>query len=70
MLGPIVYAKNQTTIGDVQITLYQRDDVKDQVWHIRIKQKGKRGDVRRSTGETDFARAQSKALQYSLALLR
>ena len=63
MLETMVHAKNQTTIADGQITLYQRDDVKDQVWHIRIKQKGKKGYVRRSTGETDYARAESKALQ-------
>jgi integrase len=63
MLDPMVYAKNQRAIADGQITLYQRDDVKDQVWHLRIKQKGKRGYVRRTTGETDYARAESKALQ-------
>ena len=63
MLETMVHAKNQTTIADGLITLYQRDDVKDQVWHIRIKQKGKKGYVRRSTGETDYARAESKALQ-------
>lgn len=63
MLDLMTYAKNQTTIADGQITLYQRDDVKDQVWHLRIKQKGKKGYVRRSTGETDYARAESKALQ-------
>jgi integrase len=63
MLDWMVYAKNQKTIADGQITLYQREDVKDQVWQIRIKLKGRAGYVRRSTGETDYARAESAALQ-------
>ena len=53
----MAHAQNQQTIANGQITLYQRDDVKDALWQCRIKIKGHSGYVRRSTGELEFERA-------------
>jgi hypothetical protein len=39
----MAYANNKQTIADGRITLYQRDDVKDAIWHCRITVKGVRG---------------------------
>ena len=58
----MAHAQNQQTIANGQITLYQRDDVKDARWQCRIKIKGHSGYVRRSTGEIDFDRAKDAAL--------
>ncbi len=58
----MVHAKNQTKILGGQITLYQRDDLKDPAWHMRVRIKGHKGYVRRTTGETDLAKATDKAL--------
>lgn len=57
------HAQNQRTIADGQITLYQRDDVKDALWQCRIRIKGHSGYIRRSTGETEFDRARESSLQ-------
>lgn len=58
----MAHAQNQQIIANGQITLYQRDDVKDALWQCRIKIKGHSGYVRRSTGEVDFERAKEAAL--------
>jgi hypothetical protein len=58
----MVHAKNQTKILGGQITLYQRDDLKDATWHMRTRIEGHKGYVRRATGETDLAKATDKAL--------
>lgn len=58
----MAHAQNQQTIANGQITLYQRDDVKDALWQCRIKIKGHSGYVRRSTGELEFERAKEAAL--------
>ena len=57
------HAANQVKIAEGQITLYQRDDVKDGVWQCRMNLKGHKGYVRRSTGETDLDRAKERSLQ-------
>ena len=59
----MAHAQNQQTIADGQITLYQRDDVKDARWQCRIRIKGHSGYVRRSTGQIDFDRAREASLQ-------
>ena len=58
----MVHAKNQTKILDGKITLYQRDDATDLVWQMRMRTEDGKGYVRRSTGETDLAKATAKAL--------
>ena len=58
----MVHAKNQLVFNDGQITLYQRDDVQDLTWHMRIRNENKRGYVRRSTGKTDLEQAKIEAL--------
>ena len=58
----MVHAKNQLVLNDGQITLYQRDDVQDLTWHMRIRNENKRGYVRRSTGKTDLEQAKIEAL--------
>lgn len=58
----MAHAQNQQTIANGQITLYQREDVKDALWQCRIKIKGHSGYVRRSTGELEFERAKEAAL--------
>ena len=57
------HAAHQVRIAEGQITLYQRDDVKDGVWQCRMNLKGHKGYVRRSTGETDLDRAKERSLQ-------
>lgn len=58
----MVHAKNQTKILGGQITLYQRDDLKDATWHMRVRIEGHKGYVRRATRETSLAKATDKAL--------
>ena len=59
----MAHAQNMTSIGDGRIKLYQRDDVKNAVWQCRIKMKGYRVPIRRTTEETDFERAKERAFQ-------
>ena len=58
----MAHAQNMTSIGDGRIKLYQRDDVKNAVWQCRIKMKGYRVPIRRTTEETDFERAKERVL--------
>ena len=57
------HALHQHIIADGKITLYQRDDVKNPLWHCRIIIKGNRGYIRRSTGESDLDKAKETSLQ-------
>ena len=57
------YANNKLVLADGRITLYQRDDVALGVWQCRIPMKGVRGYIKRSTGETDIAKATVNALK-------
>jgi len=59
----MAYANNKQSIADGRITLYQRDDVKDAIWHCRITVKGVRGYVKRTTAEKDFHRAAIVAIK-------
>lgn len=59
----MAHARDQIKIADGRITLYKRDDVKDNIWHIRIKMPSKKTYVRRTTGETDFEKATQKAFE-------
>ena len=59
----MAHAKDQVSIADGQITLYRRDDVKDPFWQCRIRVKGHKGYVRRSTGQHDLAKAEQAAWQ-------
>ena len=45
----MAHAQNMTSIGDGRIKLYQRDDVKNAVWQCRIKMKGYRVPIRRTS---------------------
>ena len=57
------HAQNQVRVPNTPITLYQRDDVKDGVWQCRMKFKGHRGYIRRTTGQTDLNLAKDASLQ-------
>ena len=59
----MAHALQQYVIADGKITLYQRDDVKNPLWQCRIRIKGNRGYVRRSTGEASLDRAKEVSLQ-------
>jgi integrase len=59
----MAHAKDQVSIADGQITLYRRDDVKDPTWQCRIRVKGHRGYIRRTTGQKDLAKAEQAAWQ-------
>ena len=59
----MAHAANQVKIADDRITLYQRDDVKNGLWHCRITMKGVRGYIRRSTGKTDYNDAKTVAIK-------
>ena len=45
------------------ITLYQRGDVQDFVWHMRIKLEDEKKYIRQSTKEADFDKAKEIALE-------
>ena len=59
----MAHANNQIKIADGRITLYQRDDVKDGLWHCRITMKGIRGYIRRSTGKSELDAAKTVAIK-------
>ena len=59
----MAHAKDQVSIADGQITLYRRDDVRDALWQCRIKMKGHRGYIRRSTGQKELEKAEQAAWQ-------
>ena len=59
----MAHAKDQVSIADGQITLYRRDDVRDALWQCRIKMKGHRGYIRRSTGQKELEKAEHAAWQ-------
>ena len=59
----MAHALQQYVIADGKITLYQRDDVKNPLWQCRIRIKGSRGYVRRSTGMAELDRAKEVSLQ-------
>ena len=59
----MAHAQNQVKIASGRITLFQRDDVKDAIWHCRFTAKGGRGYVHRSTGLTDLEGAKERSLQ-------
>ena len=59
----VPHAVNQTTIAGGRITLYQRDDVKNAVWHCRMRLPGISGYIRRSTDTSVLKEAEEKALQ-------
>lgn len=50
------------------ITLYQRGDVHDIVWHMRIKLEDEKKYIRQSTKEADFDRAKEIALERYMEL--
>ena len=59
----MTHARDQIKIADGRITLYKRDDVKDDIWHCRIKMLSKKTYIRRSTGEVDFNKASEKSFE-------
>jgi integrase len=59
-----MYAKNQIKINSGKITLYQREDVADGIWHCRFKIKGHKGYIRRSTGQIDRELANDSAIAH------
>ena len=59
----MTHARDQIKIADGRITLYKRDDVKDDIWHCRIKMPSKKTYIRRSTGEVDFNKASEKSFE-------
>lgn len=50
-------------LNGTPITLYQRGDVQDIVWHMRIKLKDEKKYIRQSTKEADFERAKEVAME-------
>lgn len=53
----MAYANNKQIIAGGRITLYQREDVMDTIWQCRIRAKGVRDYVKRTTGKKDFREA-------------
>ena len=59
----MAYARNTTSLSEGRIKLYQRNDVKDELWHCAIRMNGHRAPIRRSTNETDFEKAKERAFR-------
>ena len=59
----MAHARDQIKLAGGRITLYKRDDVKDGIWHCRIKMPSVKTYVRRSTGEIDFDKASEKSFE-------
>lgn len=63
MLTLMAHAEQQVTIANGRITLYRRDDVKAGIWQMRLRMRGVRGYIRRSTGESEIAQASAVAME-------